>query len=393
MATETVERQREREGSEAIKSGEVSDVSSLPIPDLRVKGFRGLKDLRVPRLSQVTLIAGKNGVGKTTLLEAIRVFASRFDAGVVSDILRTRREIVFGIDDDGDPTVDFDWESLFWGRQINKTRYVAIGSEVADVELRLSVATFVDIEQDNAEMYFARMQESGLVFKVDTGKGPYRYVTNGLEARRRRYSDRMAPWEIGFPKGLDFKTLGPDVVDDGELAELWDDLIDSGGSKKEVIDSLSKMYVNQVADLDMVGDRSPFGRGGRRAKVHLAERGRPVPLKSLGDGAVRIVGYITAVSQGGNSLVLVDEIENGIHHSIQSQFWRTLIDATARYDTQLIATTHSWDCVEAFARAAVENDEVDCSLIRIGEIDGELWITDYDERDLSVAAEHGIEVR
>ena len=323
----------------------------------------------------------------------MQVFASRCSLDSLEDILATRSEIILGLDEDGEPTIDFVWESLFWGRQVNNSDSITIGSNIAAVEMRISVASPVDIERDNVERYFDAMPENTLVFKIATGDDSHRYVATMPRSRRQRYRHRRAPYEERFPKELDFEVLGPGVVHDGELAELWDALIDSGGSKKEVIDSLSGMYTGSVEDLNMIGDRSPFGQRGRRPKVHLAGRSRPVPLKSLGDGAMRIVGYITAVSQSGESLVLVDEIENGIHHTIQSQFWRTLIRAAARYDTQLIATTHSWDCVEAFAEAAAENDDADCLLIRLDDIGDELAVAIYDESNLLNATESGIEVR
>ena len=37
----------------------------------RVKGFRNLEDLELNDLKQVNLVAGVNGVGKTTALEAL----------------------------------------------------------------------------------------------------------------------------------------------------------------------------------------------------------------------------------------------------------------------------------------------------------------------------------
>lgn len=390
MATETIERRRE---GDLLDDAERQDTSgSLPVPDLQVTGFRGLKDLTVSRLGRVTLIAGKNGVGKTTLLEAVQVFAARFSVRALEDILGKRREIIVGIDEDGDPTVDYVWESLFWGRHADSGQTITIGSDGAEVKLRISVAMFDDIERDNPEIFLGRMSENTLVFKIETDKGPYKYVSS-VTGPARRYGERIQPWENGFPEDLQFRTLGPDVVRDVELAELWDELIDSGGSKKEVLDSLSLMYDHQVDDLDMVGDSSPFVRTGRRAKVRLAGHVRPVPLKSLGDGAVRIVGYLAAVSRANRSLVLVDEIENGIHHTIQPLFWETLINAAARYDSQIVATTHSWDCVEAFARAAAEKDSADCSLIRLDDVDSELLVAHYDEENLLNAAESKIEVR
>ena len=42
---------------------------------LDIEGFRGFERLALPRIGQVNLIVGQNGVGKTTLLEALRLLA------------------------------------------------------------------------------------------------------------------------------------------------------------------------------------------------------------------------------------------------------------------------------------------------------------------------------
>ncbi|MCE2451104.1 MAG: AAA family ATPase [Candidatus Latescibacteria bacterium] len=56
----------------------------LHLPSLSIKGFRGIKELSIERLGRVTLLAGKNSVGKTTVLDAIRVYAARGHYEVLS---------------------------------------------------------------------------------------------------------------------------------------------------------------------------------------------------------------------------------------------------------------------------------------------------------------------
>ena len=62
-------------------------------------------------------------------------------------------------------------------------------------------------------------------------------------------------------------------------------------------------------------------RGYRRPKVRLEGHSHPVPLKSLGDGAVRLFGVALALANSRNGFLVIDEAENGIHHSIQKAFW------------------------------------------------------------------------
>ena len=65
----------------------------LLLPDLHIENFRGIKKLTIPRLGRVTLLAGRNGVGKTTVLDAIRVYAARGRHQVLAHVLDIRDEI------------------------------------------------------------------------------------------------------------------------------------------------------------------------------------------------------------------------------------------------------------------------------------------------------------
>lgn len=64
----------------------------LHLADLSVKGFRGIGALEIPRLGRVTLLAGKNAVGKTTVLEACRVYAVRGRYSALSELANRHEE-------------------------------------------------------------------------------------------------------------------------------------------------------------------------------------------------------------------------------------------------------------------------------------------------------------
>ena len=61
--------------------------NDLHLPNLTIRRFRGIQDLLITGLGRVTLIAGKNGVGKTTVLDAVRTYAARGHYAVLASIL------------------------------------------------------------------------------------------------------------------------------------------------------------------------------------------------------------------------------------------------------------------------------------------------------------------
>ena len=94
-----------------------------------------------------------------------------------------------------------------------------------------------------------------------------------------------------------------------------------------------------------------------------------------------------------DGFLLIDEAENGIHHSVQGDYWRMILRAAADNNVQVLATTHSWDCVEGFAQAASELDDVEGCLVRLERYNGQTRAIEYDEGLLETVADQRIEVR
>ena len=117
------------------------------------------------------------------------------------------------------------------------------------------------------------------------------------------------------------------------------------------------------------------------------------PLKSLGDGALRIFGIALALANSRDGFLLIDESENGIHHSIQRDFWRMVLQTAQANNVQVLATTHSWDCIKGFAYAAAECEDAEGVLVRLSMRNGDLRAVEYPEDELKIAADQRIEVR
>ena len=67
-----------------------------------------------------------------------------------------------------------------------------------------------------------------------------------------------------------------------------------------------------------------------RVDVGLSEL---VPLSTMGEGMARVARLILALPAARGGLVLVDEIENGLHRSVLLKVWCSVAHAAARFDT------------------------------------------------------------
>ncbi|MGQ9778739.1 MAG: AAA family ATPase [Bacillota bacterium] len=68
---------------------------------------------------------------------------------------------------------------------------------------------------------------------------------------------------------------------------------------------------------------------------------RLVPLPIMGEGMTRFASLVLAMANAPNGVVLIDEIENGLHHTILPQVWRAIGETARDFNTQVFATTHS----------------------------------------------------
>ena len=123
---------------------------SLHLPSLVIKNFRGIDELTIPRLGRVTLLAGKNGVGKTTVLDAVRVWASRASRAAVEDVLRARGNVKINLSASDNSQVEPDWGSLFKNRRITETIFISVCAPNVGDTLRLRA--FTPVQEDLSQI-------------------------------------------------------------------------------------------------------------------------------------------------------------------------------------------------------------------------------------------------
>jgi hypothetical protein len=361
----------------------------LPLDTLEIKGYRGFKELTIPKLARVNLITGKNNVGKTSLLEAVNLFARRGSPGSVWHALSVREPAL--IDGREVPTGElldyvlrmFHDGSGFinWASDGAFAFETTIGNlpQASTVSARLTIAIARPRPEANDPVglhtSFVRSAED----KYDTGGLTY--------ALARIWQPDRSIWERQGATNCVF--LGSAGVQIADLGALWDNIALTQ-AKIHVIDALH-IIASEIEDIALTGE---VGEGiGRVPNVRLAGEFIKHPLSQFGDGVNRLFGLFTAFANCTSGLLLVDEIENGLHYTALTSVWKTIFDLADRLNVQVFATTHSWECIEAFKIAVQSSDANDGEIIRLRDRNGGIEATEVGGEDLITAVEHQIEVR
>lgn len=307
---------------------------------IHIENFRLFKNLDIPKVGQVNLITGKNNSGKTTLLEALRLWGNQgvflaFETNLL-DILNSRGEL------NGRAVEGF--RTIFYNQNTN---------QAAEVNYTLKI--------------FYQPNGPFLLAKLANGDHEIRYSKSSGFIEVDQFS---------------FIPAGFDLVN----ARLWKgiELTDKEDKVAEVLRLIEPSIV-RVSINETEGS----------AKVRLANSSKPLPLKNFGEGMNRLLSLALGLVGAENGMLLIDEIDLGLHHSVQRLLWEIVFQKTKDLNVQVFATTHSSDCVQAFSDIANKPEYTGMgNYIRLQRSkNGDIVAVDYEMEELESAMDLNLETR
>lgn len=312
------------------------------LDEIRITNYRLFKELNISRVGQVNLITGKNNTGKTTVLEALRLFANRdslphFES-TFQDILRRRGDLL------SEPYMGFD--AMLFDR---KARAILINNSLR-----------ITINPQNREV------------AIGFAKPDYTFLP--------RYFSQ----ETEYQQDLSFHIP---VTFNLDNARLWKniELTDKEDLVAEVLQIIEPGIVRVSIDTRE-----------NSAKVRLKNSATPVPLKNFGEGMNRLLAIALGLVSAENDMLLIDEIDLGLHHSVQPLMWEIVFQTAKKLNVQVFATTHSSDCVRSFSDVAGKPEYTGMGnylrLQKSASDDG-VVVVDYDMEELETALELNLETR
>jgi predicted ATPase len=372
------------------------------LDSLHIQRFRGFEDLQLVGLGSVNLLVGKNNIGKTTILEAIKMRCAGTGAiEEMGNLLGSRQEIQRELSAEGEARQQWDIDRLFFcppnGTGQPLQRRLSIGPVGAPQStLTIELAWVREVRHDTGEITrqvlteISEPQNDQNIFEAVI-------VNFGPSLRRIYIPDRIFRWDrppsrprtADADKGqINCHYVPARGFTGREAGDLWD---------RVVLTDLESDVLNALRIIDPTIERISLIKSEARmvsrvALIRRSGRGSPEPLNSLGDGMIRVFEMALGLANSKGGILLVDEFENGVHYSVQRELWSFIFEVASRLQSQVFAATHSWDCIAAFQEAASAHPD-EGALIGLYQRDNKISATVFDERRLEIVTKESIEVR
>jgi len=320
------------------------------ISSFSIQNFRCFDLLEVDRVRRFNVIVGDNGAGKTALLEALFLTL----AGNVDVSLRLRQQRGFDGNFAGSTRgiEEALWRDFFFDYDWNKPLTVQLngsGPEARSMMIARGMAPGL-IPFENAARADSGAQQAPLQFTwTDAAGNDHSYVpvvnSQGLQ---------VPPAQEDLPTFFLFPANSTPGA--AETAARFSEL--STANREGLFVEIFKREFPFIKGLNIeVTGGFPV--------IHVSFEGqlRKQPLNTVSGGINRAVAIMIALAAQPKSVVLVDEIEDGIYYRHKTGLWRGILELARKNDCQMFLTTHDEEWLAALSEAT-ENEVSDIALWR-----------------------------
>jgi AAA15 family ATPase/GTPase len=348
---------------------------------LKIANFRAINSLEAEDFKRINLITGRNNCGKTTVLEALFLISGMSNPQLPIAINNFRDLILNGDDD-----FSFLFNELNFlnipeiSAGINgHTRSIAIKPKYShDISNRLISDDKKNVVTDSGKSIISTFKAtsiSGLIIEFYDSKIKKTFKST------ISFSENQTLVPAQYKETLHCRFFNAQL----SMTEL---------DRKIELLLVNKQLDSLIAALKEIDSRISDLRMGVNGMIY-ADVGydKLIPINIMGDGIRRILSIIANIFNCKDGILLIDEIENGLHYSSLEILWRAILKTAELYNAQLFITTHSQECIAALSSVYSENQDDNIRLYRIEKGKDSHKAFKYSAKMIAAGMESNYEVR
>lgn len=343
------------------------------IERISIENFRGIKHLEMEGFSKINLIFGKNNVGKTSILESLFLLLGMSNPELPNAVNAFRL-----------PYNSSNWDYLqylFHNIELDSQIKLSgtVKQETRSVEISLQ-SLYHSLGQSSSSTDAKNFDSIKLSYKrgniANQMTSTFSFLPDGRITRQldTTYKENVLAKFISSARNND---LG------SEFSQYLKQ--QKNGNRDELL-AMLKAFDNNISSIDMLNDGLYIGFNNINGLV---------PLAFAGDGLKLFLNTLISVANSNNDVILVDEMDNGLHYSSYILFWKSLIKLISQKNTQIFLTTHNREILEALARVLKENANSRhlASFYSISNFEDAMHAYKYDAEEFMIAIESDLELR
>ena len=314
------------------------------IKEIEIKDYKLFKDFKAEGFGRVNLIGGKNNVGKTAFMEAC------FLSEKVISFDRVSANLLY----------------------LSNIRYNLCSTIIVGKNFKKLLDNYKKIEISS--------NLNNLSFEFITDKLTYEYVLNNKKENISNFLKENM--EFIIPLFINF--LPSSNINNQFLFEEFDKIKELR-LRNELNNELYSFDSN-IVEFEVIDNRP---------QVYLNNLGKFIEISSLGHGFKRYLSLIMLILINSNSVIYLDEIENGIHYTNFDKLWEIILTLSKEQNVQVFATTHSKECIESFNRVQKKLEDKDTYYFEMAKNikTNKIFMTRIDSEQLEYGLAHNERIR
>jgi AAA15 family ATPase/GTPase len=291
-----------------------------------IDNYKRISYLQLKNLNKVNIIAGVNNSGKSSLLEAIYLLGRGSDIYALFDIYRRRGKFCGELD-------------LLWFYE-NFSSDIRISADFDNhkIDLSISKKTESDSTIDKNDYLTSIVNNFNFDNTEKTSKSRVYKNTN------ETFFDKLYT-VCNTALSSPFSTQNKEDIIKYHYKSL------ETKSYQLIIEFLKKQLDTNIVNIELEGQLKRF-------IVNHNKFDRGMDITSFGEGMQRIFYIALQFASAKDGVLLIDELENGIHYTLLQDFSIFIQKLAEIFNVQVFITSHSSECIKAFVSNDYHNENI-----------------------------------